>query len=256
MLKNVNSKENKTKIRSPHRKHPKILFVADSVGKITDRNMIQRCQNGRLSTALVDDTTNSSVASKIEKAVVANLDNPGNEHYKYLVISAPTNDISNANGTSKKSEELAIKSCQTLIRTAENALKNNKFLKTVVIMEHHTRFDDINKAHLARFANNHLNHLVTFSSMKEKILIGRHSLEGFGIGITHKKRYIDTRTGLYDGIHLWGPSGQSDYTSSVIKILQLSLPELSKPQNFANEWTVVKSKNRQTDRQKLYQGNF
>ena len=115
--------------------------------------------------------------------------NPGSEHYKYLVISAPTKDISDAYLTGNDAEKNAIQTCQSLVNIAENALKAGKAIEKVVIIEHHPRFDDKKKASLAQLANSTLHHLRGLSSVKDKICIGSHTLHSYGIGKTFENRY-------------------------------------------------------------------
>ena len=239
-------------VKSPHKRHPKILYVTDSVGQIIDRNLIQMKQSARFCTAIVDDSANKCVTAGYAKAVQANLENPGSEHYKYLVLSAPTNDISNIESESEVAEKIAAESSQKMIRTAENALKDFQHLEKVVIMEHNVRFDKKSKARLSQLANEKLNQFASRSPYHNKIFIGNHSLESYGVGITHENRYVDRSNGQYDGVHLWGPTGKKDYTVSVLKILRQSFPKLSKPTTFeygTSDWVEVSSKHRQTYKQ-------
>ena len=46
-----------------------------------------------------------------------------------------------------------------------------------------------------------------------------------GIGAIHQARYLDQRTGRYDGVHLYGQAGRRDYTDSVKTIFMLGLTE-------------------------------
>ena len=55
--------------------------------------------------------------------------------------------------------------------------------------------------------------------MKDKIFIGSHTLHSYGIGKTFENRYINMRNGQFDGVHLFGPTGQRDFTESIIKII-------------------------------------
>ena len=52
--------------------------------------------------------------------------------------------------------------------------------------------------------NTTLNQLWASSPPKDKIVIGRHSLESPGVGKTHLTRYKDYTTGMYDGVHFYG----------------------------------------------------
>ena len=63
------------------------------------------------------------------------------------------------------------------------------------------------------------------SPLKDKIFIGRHSLESSGAGAAHFNRYQNKYTGKYDGVHLYGQTGLLDYTNSVKNILMMSVPK-------------------------------
>ena len=89
-----------------------------------------------------------------------------------------------------------------MIKTAEEALEEHNNLEKVILMEHPPRFDDEIKSHLARLANSTLSQLWSLSLLKNRIFIGRHSLECSIAGATHLARYKNRVTGQYDGVHL------------------------------------------------------
>ena len=60
------------------------------------------------------------------------------------------------------------------------------------------------KCNLARLANATLGGLWLNSPLKDKIFIGRHSLESSGAGAAHFNRYQNKYTRKYDGVHLFG----------------------------------------------------
>ena len=71
-------------------------------------------------------------------------------------------------------------------------------------------------------ANYTLKQLIVAPHLKDKVIIGQHTLESFGIGHTFENRYRG-HSGRYDGLHFFGPSGTKDYTSSLSKILSHTL---------------------------------
>ena len=95
-------------------------------------------------------------------------------------------------------------------------------------MEHAPRFDvsDVDptglKPKLALFANSTFAQLWHSSVMKDRIVIGKHSLDCSGDQIS--ARYRDDRSGKYDGVHLYGSQGKNVYTRSVIQIIRSVLP--------------------------------
>ena len=54
---------------------------------------------------------------------------------------------------------------------------------------------------------------------KDKISIGCHELDDYGVGKTHSNRYVNLKTGKYDGVHYLGPKGSLDYTRSFTDII-------------------------------------
>ena len=233
-----------------------MLYVTDSVGKIIDAKEIERHLNGKICTAIVDDSFTKCVTSGFQKSVNSNLENPGSEHYKYVVISAPTKDISDIFHNEDDPEKKCIQTSERLMSIAENVLKTHKYVEKVVLVEHQPRFDHKGKANLSQLANNTLYHLRALSSLKNKIFIGSHTLQSFGVGKTFENRYHDIRNERFDGIHLFGPTGQKDYTESIIKIMLSCFPELKRTRNVAplsetNIWREVpyKQKHRNAELQ-------
>ena len=153
---------------------------------------------------------------------------------------APTVDITNMN-TSKLSstddteiyQQKAILSSKNMFSLAQASLENNPSLKRIILMEHPSRFDRIEddpislKPKLAKIANATLGQLWMSSPLKNKIVIGNHSLVSSGDGDAHFSRYQHSNTGRYDGVHFYGQKGCRDYTDSVKSILMLALTELN-----------------------------
>ena len=69
------------------------------------------------------------------------------------MTSAPTHDITDASESNEADEKAVIESSQIMVKTAENALKENKYFEKVVILEHHMRHDHESKANLVHLAN-------------------------------------------------------------------------------------------------------
>ena len=150
-------------------------------------------------------------------------------------MSAPTVDISNLdtrqlrpNDKTEIYQQQVIKSSQVMFKLAQNSLEQNPGLKKVVIMEHPSRFDtkDVDptslKQTLARLANSTLGQMWLNCPIKDKIFIGHHSLEGSGTGVSHESRYVDLKSGHYDGVHFWGQSAREEYTNSVKTIFMMA----------------------------------
>ena len=115
-------------------------------------------------------------------------------------------------------------SCQNMVTVAENAIRNHPELKKAVVMEHAPRFDENEldptglKPNLAKFANFNLANMCQNSAFKDKITLGKHSLD-CDIGML-TTRYRDERTGRYDGVHMNTGEGRKAHTDSVSLILE------------------------------------
>ena len=144
-------------------------------------------------------STKIGIASKLrwpeknfEDVVQKNLKLPGREQYDIVVMTSPTVDISNL-GTfsmSENSERVVIESSNNMFKIAHRALTENPTLMKVVIFEHPPRFDDVHKSQLVTLANNRLNQLWDNSPFKNRIILGRHSLESSGVGAVGSKTTI------------------------------------------------------------------
>ena len=92
----------------------------------------------------------------------------------------------------------------------------------VIIMKLTPRYDPADydpqsiKAALAQLFNDTLTQLWLNSDNKDKIFIGNHTLECTG-GVRYA-RYV--RGNRYDGVHLYGASGNKAYTESVLRIIR------------------------------------
>ena len=221
---------------------PKILYVADSVGHTASILNVELNSKSRVVTAKayssVYDVNARWPKQNFSEVVKNNLENQGRDNYDVLVMSAPTVDISNldtskltSNDSTKIYKQKVIESSHNMFRVAEESLKMNPGLSKVVIMEHPPRFDDklvdptLLKPTLAKLANSTLGKLWQNCSLKDKIVIGRHSLENSGAVEEHSARYEDQRTGRYDGVHLYGYKGRKDYTNSVKTIFMVALSD-------------------------------
>ena len=105
-----------------------------------------------------------------------------------------------------------------------SALKTNPGLDKVIIMKQIPRYDpaDVDplslKPSLSLLFNNTMTNNWMESPLKEKIYIGNHDIECNGS--IRESRYRHTKSGRYDGVHLFGASGGKFYTLSVLNILK------------------------------------
>ena len=147
-----------------------------------------------------------------------------------LVLQAGSVDITNLHTEDEPAKHMeyfrqeAVKSAKNLFKVAVNALNATPSLKKVVIMKQIPRYDPSHvdplslKPTLSILFNNTLTELWMESPYKQKIYVGNHNIEC--TGAIKESRYMHTKSGKYDGIHLYGSSGKKAYTLSVLNILQ------------------------------------
>ena len=83
------------------------------------------------------------------------------------------------------------------------------------------------KPKLAMYANTYLLELWLDSPQKDKIFIGSHTLECSPS--QKEERYTDVHSGHYDGVHMYGDTGNIAYTESVLNILLTAVQTSSPP---------------------------
>ena len=153
-------------------------------------------------------------------------------------------------------KQVTIMSATNLFEAATNALKVQPSLEKVIIMKQTPRYDprDVDpfglKPSLSLLFNNTLGSLWLDSPLKEKLFVGDHNIECNGA--IREARYRQTRSGRYDGIHLYGSSGRKAYTNSVLNILrlaQVTSPDFHGPcEQFRYQTRQIRANNRQTGR--------
>ena len=146
-----------------------------------------------------------------------------------LILQSGSVDISNMKMTgdnptkfSELFKQQAVVSATNLFTAVTNALVSHPELKKAVIMKQIPRYDPIArdplliKSDLSKLFNDTLDQLCLVSPFKDRITVGTHSLGCQG-GI-REARY--KKGGLYDGVHMYGPSGKKSYTESILKIIR------------------------------------
>ena len=217
----------------------KVLFIADSVGRNVDFRKLEKASNVRIRTrraySSVFNTTTRWPEINVPDVIKHEVNKVTNEDkYDVLVMSAPTVDITNLDTAQVKAtdnveffkQEVLISS-KNMISAAENTLKSELNIKKAIILCHPPRFDRpevdplMLKQKLAKFANDQLHQLWLDSPLKDKIFIAEHKLN-CNMNV-RMDRYTDEHTKKYDGIHMYGESGRSAYTESVVSALKEAL---------------------------------
>ena len=194
-------------------KKPHVLFVGDPVAQHNNFRKLEIATNTTMKTAKAYSSVKDKTARYPEQNITdVTKDELNKRPYDYLVLAAPSVDISNletadlkpSDNTDDLKEKVGL-SCQNMIKVAEDSLKNNMQLKKVTILNHAPRFDhrDIDpmglKPNLAIFANNYLMELWLYSPLKNKIHLGTHNLDY--------------------GVHMHSKLSREEYMKSVQNIL-------------------------------------
>jgi hypothetical protein len=116
-------------------------------------------------------------------------------------------------------------------------------------MEHAPRHDENDvdptglKPKLAIFANSTFRQMWNNSTMRDSILIGKHSLD-----CEDKQKaawYRSDHNGMYDGVHMYGSQGVRSYSKSVTQIMKSLLPTSSNtPDHSSCPQTLYQNKRR------------
>ena len=217
---------------------PKTLLIGDSISSNVHLEVLEEATDTKFVTAkayssVYDITENEAKAparfpaSNFKDVIPSELKK---DEYKTLIVQAGAIDITNLNTKDEPTEHIdyfkkeTINSAKNLFEAATNALKVQPTLEKVVILKQTPRYDPLNidplniKPALSLLFNNSLMELWMDSPDKSKLHIGSHNIEC--AGAIREARYRHTRSGRYDGVHLFGSSGKKAYTMSVLNILR------------------------------------
>ena len=179
--------------------------------------------------------TESNVAKQAAKFPEANFTDVvrkelKNGSFKTLLLQAGSVDITNLKTSehpddfSEYFKQVAVVSATNLFQVAENALRDSRSIRKVIIMKQIPRYDPLEvdpfslKPSLSILFNNTLSNIWMESLYRDQIFIGSHNIECNGA--IREARYRHTKSGKFDGIHLYGSSGKKAYTRSVLSILE------------------------------------
>ena len=223
---------------SSTREQKQILYIGDSISANANFNALEAATEAEFvrvkAYSAVHDTV-SNDAKRAAKFPASNFkDVIPNElkkkKYECLVVQAGSVDITNLNTKDDPAKHIdyfreeTIKSATSLFNSATNALSVQPTLKKVVLMKQTPRYDPSSedpmalKPALALLFNNTLTGLWTESPNRERLFIGNHNIECSGA--IREARYRETKSGKYDGYHLFGSSGTKAFTLSVLNILK------------------------------------
>ena len=235
------------KRESKYLSKPRILYVGDSVAQNIDPRIIEKNTGSRLTTAKayssIEDNRSRWPRKNVQEVTNKHLDGVSKEDkFAHLILGAPTVDITNLNTSGVKPEDNTeffkkevVVSCMNIFSTAQNALTKHPNLKSVTIMEHPPRYDNVDvdpsflKHKLAKYASDVFRQLWSTSSLRHKIVLGlSQGLECSGK--VRLARYTRTHDIKHDGIHMYGVSGRAAFCRSVTAIINSVLSPHSAPE--------------------------
>ena len=214
------------------------LYIGDSISENINIKALEVATQSDFVTAKAYSSVEDTVSNKAKQAARYPASNftdvvhkqLGKDKFKCLILQAGSVDITNLNTKDNPEQYIeyfrqeTIMSATNLFNAAVNALKVQPTLSKVVIMKHIPRYDPSNvdplslKPSLSILFNNTLTNLWMESPLREKLYIGTHNIECSGS--IRESRYRHTKSGRFDGIHLYGSSGTKAYTLSVLNILK------------------------------------
>ena len=250
-----------------------MLVIGDSLVHNANFATIEIATNSRIRTikaygSIRDNNARYPHKNIIDVTPVALVNTPEEDEFSHLILGAPTVDITNLDTSKLRSndnieafKQKTLVSCHNMFTAAQNALKTHPGLKKVVLMEHAPRHDTTIvdptglKPKLAQYANASIEQMWHSSAMKEKILIGKHSLYCGDNEIA--ARYRDDWTGRFDGVHMYGRQGKDAYTDSVCQIMKPALHKASSSPLFSSSShsTCPQAQHQERQQQKSHRRN-
>ena len=232
----------------------KILLVGDSISGQLHTKTIEYATKAKVRkvkaySSTYENTTNDlkhapKFPNKNFKDVIENeLDR---EDVDVLLVQSGSVDITNLKTEGKNEnkfeyfKEQTITSATNLFKSVTNAAKNHSSLQKIILLKQTPRFDATStttpgmKQKLSKLYNETIDILAASSDCKDKIIIGNHDLDCSG-GVL-LARYKDCISGKFDGLHMFGPSGQKAYTNSVMKVLSSAQLVVSIPPKYYEEY--------------------
>ena len=217
---------------------PKILFVGDSISSVVELKAISHATKHKIVTAKAYTAKYDDVSSAVkdparfpEKNFLSVVpEEVSKDKFEHVIIQSGACDITNLK-TNMNPERYVEYFKQETIISARNiftsgviTLQQQPSIKSVIIMKQIPRYDPSHldplslKPMLSQLFNNTLVEEWMNSPLKDRIFIGTHNIECSGA--VQSARYRHTKTGRFDGVHLYGSSGSKAYTKSMLNILQ------------------------------------
>ena len=232
----------------------KILMIGDSIAGQLHIKTVEYATKSKVRVARAYSSIHENVEDEYKHAsrfpiknfkdvIVNELDK---EETDVLLVQSGSVDITNLKTEGKQAhnteyfKKQTITSATNLFTSVTNAAKNHPGIKKIIILKQTPRFDITTttrpglKQNLSKLYNDTLDTLAAKSDYKERLVIGNHDLDCSG-GVL-LARYKDSKSGKFDGVHMYGPSGPKAYTNSVMKILSSAQLVVSIPPKYHDEY--------------------
>ena len=203
----------------------KIAMITDSIGGNIHHDLLEKLTRAKITKAKAYGTVQKTREEgfrfpyKNFTAVVPQV--LASRQHDIAVLQAPSVVLTNLppSTAQEHASEQAREASYQLMKVAVDALKENESLKKIVICEAPPRWDQWNETN--QYANEELHEAlrnVTDEAIKNKIVIGRHSLDCSG-GLRVSRYGDPAKVRNFDNIHLRGSSGKIAMTRSIALIL-------------------------------------
>jgi hypothetical protein len=193
-------------------------YIGDSISHHVDTDKLEEATKMEITKFKAYGTqynTNQRFPEKNFSAVVPQA--LGKVECNILILQSSSTDLTNLrDGNKDYMEQEVHRSNVAMLHVCEAALTQHTMLEKVILMERAPRYDRLHMLNI--FANRDLQAEVNRSRLKDKILLGLHTLDCEGT--IRQARYGIIGKYLVDGLHLRGAEGRAAYTNSVLHILQ------------------------------------
>ena len=217
----------------------KVSLIGDAIGCNLDLKVVENILDAKIKvtksfSSVTDFTENEAkrATRAPEKCLQKVLNEPEfDTDTDILLVQTGSVDITNLKTNSRDPDRFSEYFRRHTVTAAENVfdevsktLTKHTKIKKAIILEQIPRHDLTHvdpystKAGLAKLYNETLYKKWLSSPIKERLLIGKHSLD-CSIG-AQEARFKNRQQNRYDGIHMYGPSGRKAYTESLMCILK------------------------------------
>ena len=215
-----------------------ILLIGDSITNSLDTKVIAQAADAKITKVKAYSSVRDEVNNIAKQAAIfpPKIFTDVAQHelkkkqFELMMLQAGSVDITNLKTIENPTEHFeyfrqeTVKSAENLFNVAVKSLKSKPSLKKVIIFKQIPRYDSTQvdplqlKPALSQIFNNTLADLWIKCPLKDRIFVGTHNIDCHGA--IREARYKCTRSGRFDGVHLYGSTGTKAYTNSVLNILR------------------------------------